>query len=83
MRDRERNAARLLKAVMTDRVAPLLLVRLFSCSHGLGLAGRVEVAPDRYQGDSYASANINDLSQITRQNFNAGSPQSKGHKFQY
>jgi hypothetical protein len=53
-------------------------------SHGLGLAGRVEIGPERYQGDSYASPQITDLSQITRQQYNPGSAQGKtAHRFQY
>jgi len=40
---------------------------------GLGLAGRVDVSPERYQCDSYASAKVTDLSQITRTQFNVGS----------
>lgn len=55
-----------------------------ACSRGVGLAGRVDVEPDRYNGDSHASPVIHDLSQITRAQFNIGSPQGKtGHKFQY
>jgi hypothetical protein len=50
---------------------------------GLGLAGRVDLPPERYQGDAHASPVINDLSQITRQQFNIGSPQGKTHKFHY
>jgi hypothetical protein len=44
----------------------------------------VEVAPDRYTGDSYVSPVVHDLAQITRMQFNIGSPQGKtGHKFLY
>lgn len=58
--------------------------RFDESGHGRGLAGRVEVAPERYQGDAYASADVKDLSQITRQNFNVGSPQGKiGKTYHY
>lgn len=51
---------------------------------GLGLAGRVEVTPDRYTGDSYASSAVNDLSQITRTQYNVGAPDGKvAPKFLY
>jgi len=57
--------------------------RFDDAGRGKGLAGRVDLPPERYQGDSYASSDIKDLSQITRQNFNIGSPQGKTHKFHY
>lgn len=58
--------------------------RFDSEGNGLGLSGRVEVSPDRYNGDSHMSPVVHDLSQITRTQFNVGSPLGKtGHKFAY
>lgn len=51
---------------------------------GLGLAGRVEVAPDRYTGDSNVSPVVHDLAQITRTQYNVGAPAGKvAPKFLY